>query len=227
MLGGRAGSAELRTWASRELNGYGPGDELPEWRVAAAAIRIDFTNVRAKVTGRQISPMMLPEFAHDKVKEEFEFRMGVGAMEALVDGTDGEIKFGIPGGQELLMLWNYQNQESFQDIHAIYWSVSKVAVRAILDRIRNSLTELVAEIRAGMPSDADVPSAELATQAVEIAVHGRGNRVIVNNAQVTQGDNVARAPDQEGVSWKRWAKIGAFVVGLATIIGVLVQLFGD
>ena len=29
VVGGRSGSAELREWAVRELQGYGPDDELP------------------------------------------------------------------------------------------------------------------------------------------------------------------------------------------------------
>jgi hypothetical protein len=30
VLGGRSGSVELRDWASRQLRGYGPDDELPD-----------------------------------------------------------------------------------------------------------------------------------------------------------------------------------------------------
>jgi hypothetical protein len=123
LLGGRAGSVELRTWASRELNGYGADDELPDWRITAAQICVDFNNLRYNVTGQAISPMELPDFARDSLKEEFAFRMGVSAMEDLLKGGD-TVKFGIPGGQELLMLINHQNQGTYQHIRSIYWTVS-------------------------------------------------------------------------------------------------------
>jgi hypothetical protein len=37
-IGGRYHSPELRDWASRELNGYGPDDELPDYRKYEAQI---------------------------------------------------------------------------------------------------------------------------------------------------------------------------------------------
>jgi hypothetical protein len=62
-LGGQTRSTELRDWASRELNGYKPQDELPEWRKVTAPLQIDgikgnFT-LRAKrsvVGNSRISP---------------------------------------------------------------------------------------------------------------------------------------------------------------------------
>lgn len=40
-LGGRAGSEELRSWASQELQGYQKRDDVPEYRIIAAPIVID------------------------------------------------------------------------------------------------------------------------------------------------------------------------------------------
>ena len=198
MLGGRAGSVELRAWASLELNGYGGDDELPDWRIVAASIEIDFVNMSAIVRGRAVSPMELPEFARDLIKEEYAFRMGVGALEALLDSAEPSVRLGIPMGQDLVTYWNHQVGSPYQQIQRIYWDISKVAVRAVIDRVRTTLAELVAEIRAGMPSDADVPSPELATQAVQIAVHGRGHRIVVNNAQATDNGVVNNAQASEG-----------------------------
>jgi hypothetical protein len=72
----------------------------------------------------------------------------------------------------MILLWNHQMKDDSQQVHAVYYVISTVAVSAILDRITTTLAGLVAEIRAGMPNDADVPSPELTTQEVEIVVHG-------------------------------------------------------
>jgi AbiTii/Helix-turn-helix domain of resolvase len=40
-LGGRAGSAALRDWASKELQGYGPDDGLPAYRVVPVMLKVD------------------------------------------------------------------------------------------------------------------------------------------------------------------------------------------
>lgn len=53
-LGGRAGSADLRDWATRELTGY-PGTEVPEYRKIVAPIVIDGIAGNMRITGQQIS----------------------------------------------------------------------------------------------------------------------------------------------------------------------------
>jgi hypothetical protein len=120
---------------------------------------------------------------------------------------------------------NYQNSNQFENIERLYWSISKTAIRAVLDRIRTTLVELVAEMRAGMPEDVDIPNAELASQAVNVTVHGKGHRVTVTTVQSgADGSGQAREPTEEGEArnWKRWAKIGGFIVGLATVIAPLI-----
>ena len=148
-------------------------------------------------------------------------------MEELLNGGD-TVKFGIPGVQDLLMLINHQNQGTYQNIRSIYWTVSTVAVGSILDRIMTTLAELVAEMRAGMPADGEVPSPELANQAVQIAVHGKGSRITLNNAQsstgtITQTTHHRRKTARHGSDG---VLIGGFIVGAATVIGVAVQIFG-
>jgi len=63
-LGGRAGSAELRDWAARELRGYGPEHELPPYRLIAAPLQLDGATMHGISKGQQLSPMQLPDFAH-------------------------------------------------------------------------------------------------------------------------------------------------------------------
>lgn len=50
-LGGRAGTADLRDWARRELDGYGGDDDLPDYRVVTVPILIDGSTFHAIITG--------------------------------------------------------------------------------------------------------------------------------------------------------------------------------
>jgi hypothetical protein len=70
-------------------------------------------------------------------------------------------------------------------ITALYWSLSAPAIEGVLDRIRTTLVELVAEMRAGMPEAAEVPSREVADHAVQVAVHGDQARVTVTAASAS------------------------------------------
>lgn len=51
-LGGRAGSADLRDWARRELDEYGADDDLPSYRVVSVPILIDGSNFHAIIRGQ-------------------------------------------------------------------------------------------------------------------------------------------------------------------------------
>jgi hypothetical protein len=63
-LGGIAGSTELRAWAGLELRGYLHSEvELPEYRKPSATLKVDAIKGNYQITGQQISPRFLPEFA--------------------------------------------------------------------------------------------------------------------------------------------------------------------
>jgi AbiTii len=220
-LGGQANSSGLRDWARRELNGYGPDDELPEWRKVPAPIQVDFLNTRFIVRGQQISTWDLPDFARDAYKEEVELRSGVGELEALLRQADnGIVRLGLPGGSELLTYINRTNNDTHQKIERIYWALSIAAIHSILERIRNSLADRVGELRHAMSDESTTTS-----QAVSapFSISGQRNRVTINSAQSNGGGTStigqSREPDSD---WMRWAKIiGGVIVGVATILGTI------
>jgi hypothetical protein len=89
-LGGRAGSAELRDWAARELKGYGPGDELPAYRRIVAPLQMDAGTMRGHIKGQSLSVMQLPDFAQDKISNDVTLFMGIGEIEQLVRNAGRE-----------------------------------------------------------------------------------------------------------------------------------------
>lgn len=74
-LGGRAGSPDLRDWARKELDGYGADDDLPDYRVVTVPILIDGSNFHAIITGQQLAPSDVPDFAREEISGELGLRM--------------------------------------------------------------------------------------------------------------------------------------------------------
>jgi hypothetical protein len=127
VLGGRSGSESLRDWATRELEGYhGAEEELPDYRVTRAPLRIDGISGNYKVTRQQFPPSALPDFARERISEELELRDGVGAIEALLGRSD--IKLMPPGASDLVRLMNAENASPYSHIESLYWDVSDAAV---------------------------------------------------------------------------------------------------
>jgi AbiTii len=226
VLGGRSGSEQLRDWATRELKGYQGDDDLPAYRVVAAPLRVDGVAGNYHVTRQAFPPSALPDFARDKIKDEVELRDGVGSIEALLQMD--EIKLSPPMASDLVRYMNAHNQQAYQHIESLYWQVSHAAIRGLLDQVRTSLTQLVAELRA-ISSDHAIPSAEAANQAVNVVVTGKRSQVHVATAQASGSHTVAKTSSQQpqiqdSPFWTRSRRIGAFVVGLATVAGAVVAI---
>jgi hypothetical protein len=208
-LGGEVGSTELREWAGLELRGY-LGVEVPEYRKPGAILQVDAIVGNMQITGQQISARELPESAQ-KLGEAVQLPHPVAEIEAMLDraSTDsGSIKLTIPMAQEVALLWNHESEDAFQHVNSIYFSVSAPALSGVLDRVRTTLVELVAEMRAGMPASAEAPSREVADHAVNVVVHGEGHSVNVTTAaasgsgthQVEAQSAMSEAPQVE-VAW--------------------------
>jgi hypothetical protein len=166
--------------------------------------------------------MDLPEFAQDDLKEEVDLRGGVGELEAMLRQADeGAVKLSPSGASLLVKYMNGTSNDPYRTVERIYWTVSTIAIHGVLDRIRTALTELVAEIRHGMPGDAATPSEALATQALNVAVHGKGNRVIVAQAGGEATSHAGQEPEPEPPHRKAWAWVVGFVALLAAIIAAL------
>lgn len=228
VLGGKSGSERLRDWATRELQGYYGEDNLPEYRVIVAPLMLDGIAGNFQVSRQQLPPSSLPDFVRERITERVELRDGVGSIEALAEQS--EIKLAPPKASDLARYMNAENDNPYQHIESIYWAVSPVAVRGVLDQIRTALTQLVAELRAGMSRDEEVPSAETANQAVNVVVTGKRSRVHVTSAQTQGLDAPATAtstpqepPDESGF-WTRSRRVGAFVVGASTVAAGVVAV---
>ena len=176
-LGAQTRNADLRDWASQELDGYRNVNDIPEYRTMYAPLLIDAVTFTHSIRGQQISATDLPDFAQEYISEKLRLAQGVGDLQALVRNTANAgktaIKMSPPGSAELLKLWNHQmHAATGQTIMALYWDVNTARIEGVLDQIRTTLVRLVSEMRAAMPDDASVPSNEQAAQAVNVVLHG-------------------------------------------------------
>lgn len=225
-LGAQARNADLRDWASQELDGYRNGG-VPEYRTIYAPLLIDAVTFTHQIRGQQISATDLPDFAQDAISEELRLTQGVGDLHALARNARSEgkafVKMSPPGSAELLKLWNHQRQGSGQGtIMALYWDVNVARIDGVLDQIRTTLVRLVSEMRAAMRDDSSVPSPEQAAHAVNVVLHGgKRNQVSVTTAQADNGAsaNIAAPDEQKESGWTKTQTIW-------TVIGVIVAIIG-
>lgn len=135
----------------------------------------------------------------------------------------GAVKLGLPKGQDVVRLMNHEMQRRGQgdQVIRIYWAVSPVALEGVMDQIRTRLVELVAEMRAEMPEEADVPTADVATNAVNVIL-GKRARATINTAQSAGDGSTASVTPPTQSKRSAWVTIGAFIVGLAGVVAAAV-----
>ncbi len=240
-LGGMTGSRRLREWATLELKGYGPGDELPPYRKTRGILFGDGVANGVRFQGQQVPLPLIPEMARAKLQGDVPLGYSLAELVELL-GADSEGERGVlwlapPGAEQLLALMNHtlaskdrtSGSSSLQlppsqVLERIYWQISKTVIAGILDVVRTTLVELIAEMRAGTPAGAHLPPSEVTEQAVSVAIYGSRNRVVV--AQARSGGSVAATaagasstgdaePETKSRRWMFWA------AGAATIIGAV------
>lgn len=226
ILGGRAGSRELREWATLELRGYGDVglEALPAYRKVPAVIQVDAVVGLTQVSHMSISADQLPEVARPYITNEAPFTQGIGEIETLAtrSGVDETVRLALPMERKLAQMMDASSpNRPHQQTNAVYWSVSRSAVSGHVDQVRTRLAELLGELRSAA-SPSDMPSAEQASNAVQIVVHGKGARVNVAHATTGAEATVGSTAHGEGPFWTLGRRIGAAVVGLATLAAAVI-----
>ena len=226
-LGGHSRSVELRKWASLELEGYNADDELPGYRTTNAPLCVDGVTRSAMFTGQQISTFDIPDFARETISEDVDLPYSIPELRDLVrtaERRDQPIKLGPPRGAELVSLMNQSGQYSAH-IVALYWQVSPVSLNNVIERVRTNLIALASEMRSGMESGQDVPSPELASQAVNVVVGGSGNRVTMKGvAQTVEQSPSDSKPTRRKLEVAAW--IAGIIGAIAGVILLSAHLFG-
>lgn len=230
-LGGHAGSAELREWASRELHGYiGHEKELPDYRRIRSPLLMDGIDGGFVVRGRMVSIIDLPEVAREDISDELELTHPIGKIEGMgrqAEARGGSLQMGPAAAAELAAMMTHEIRR--MQVERVYWSVSAADFRGVVDGVRTALTELVAEMRAGTGPGAQAPPAEVASQAVQIAVYGDKNRITLNAPIAGEGGTAIAltepAEAEQSGFWTTFRRIGAAIVGLATVAGAIAAIW--
>lgn len=217
-LGGHAQSADLRDWARRELEGYsGTTVDMPDYRRVAAPLLADGFSGRFAFTGKQLSVMDLPEFARSELTGGLVIDFGVAQLEK--HAKQSESARLQPSGLDLLAHFMNRSPEYSARIERIYYDVSPHVFDSIVDAVRTTLLSMVAELRGAGVRDGDVPSKEIADQAVQVVIYGaKRNSVTINSPRAVGAGAAALVQASESHAVPAWIRgpWGA-AVGVATI----------
>ncbi|OZE37273.1 MULTISPECIES: hypothetical protein [unclassified Rhodococcus (in: high G+C Gram-positive bacteria)] len=190
MLGASTGSDELRAWARAELHGYGDEDSLPGYRKAALPLYIDSIGGNMWARGQQISVLQVPRPCRDAFPDQVEFRQSVEELVEMANSSESSIPIMLSAFPAIAAFWSNE-LPMFQQIHRIYYHVSRSTLSGMVGVVRTTLVELVADITSGLPVD-ELPSKGRVDAAVSVNVFGGSQdsynvKVGTNSGVIGQG----------------------------------------
>lgn len=183
MLSSLTGSESLRSWAQAELRGYNDDVDLPEYRKLALPLYIDSQSGPTLVRGQQISVFAVPRETRSAFDGPVQFRQAIQELAELANSDDGSIAISRPGFAEVAALWTSQ-LGMFQQVDRIYHQVSRSAIAGMVDVVRTTLVELVADIAVGVPVH-ELPTRARVNAAVNVNVYGGSQ----DDNSITVGSN--------------------------------------
>jgi hypothetical protein len=202
-LGRSSSSSALRKWASLELAGYGPEDDLPEYRRINAPLCIDGQTLTHRFVGQEISSFNLPDFARDTITSEVNLPYSIPQLQDMARSArqkNQPITLAHPGAAHLVSYMNMSGDYK-GTIHRLYWQVSSVLITGVLDRVRVDLLTLVSEMQSGVDG-------EQADQSPDLGSEASKKRIATKSASKSPVRRVL-----EPLAW------------IATIIGTVVALW--
>lgn len=213
-LAGHAGSEELRSWAERELAGYPPDAELPEFRTIRGVMIGQGVMPGARFQHVTIPSDILPKELLDEGFLDLPIRWSIAQVQAAADtGKDVTV---MPHRSALLaQVVNSANQSAAQ-FEQVHFDCSSTAFLAISTAVKSKLLSLTAELRRFLPDNASLDHRKLsrAVENASVVVLGDHNTIATATA-------AAQATAQQSRWWQPlWVKItgGCGLVALGITI---------
>lgn len=165
MLGAQTGSQSLREWARFELNGYPDDVDAPAYRSIHAGMLMSSISGNTVVSRQPVSWYDFPDDVREVVPELLTLKGPLAEIEEMA--TREAFHYGTGPLSAAQMMLN-AILPPHQQITSLMYAVPGPTLRGIVDRIRTSLVELVADLTA------DTPLGELPSRAaVDAALSDR------------------------------------------------------
>ena len=105
----------------------------------------------------------------------------------------------------------------------LYWQVVPASIKGVVERVCTDIVGLVGEMRSGMARGQALPSPEVANQAVNVVVKGKGNRVVLKHVrQESEGSSPKESTGHRRL--KAVASLAGIVAAIATVVILSLQL---
>ena len=200
ILAQRLGNGDLKAWVVRELDGYGPDDELPDYRILAQALLLGdyFGSFGSQLRNVRIPITAIPEQFRDGIAGVRATQGIREIQEQIAHAKDGAIRISLP--PEVYGAIRNENVRDDMVLAAAAKIVNTSFLQGILDAVRNRILNFTLELESEAPNAGDpleglrVNKPERVQQIFNTEIRGnvgnvsQGGSGFEQVAHLTQGD---------------------------------------
>jgi hypothetical protein len=183
-------AAEIRQWAEHELNGYDADqDHLPAYRgPMPASAHARYAGPGGSSANTTLSSNNIPDWFQQFF--EVTLRQPLAELEVAAAADEDPV---IPWPGEAVVQWNRWEQDgtvpSIQYMNVLFAStvVSRMAVRGVIDRIRNSALTFALELQREFPNAGEIGGPTVADVEVQQVIHNITNNIHGDGVNIAIG----------------------------------------
>lgn len=150
VLASRLNHDELKNWVQKELDGYPPGDIVPDYRVKQCQSKGQFVGLAgAQLKNAPIPTQNLPQELQKEITK-VRFRESVSALQNLAETGDKD-SFGSPWPNELIQAYAGEFYDDMVLIEA-HQVIPRNAIVWVIETVRNRVLNFALEIEAADPT---------------------------------------------------------------------------
>ena len=206
-LGGDADSAEVREWATHELEGYPEGEPPPEYRQVPGQLLVSGPTPLAQFSVVSIPLEVLPE------PERSVYEQGVPLLHSISEivARAAESRVKVRPGTEARMLHAVNSaSEALTMFDDIYFRVTGPAFGTVVTAVRSHIVKRVAQLRESLPADkqsdsaAGKPVASEVTTGSVVNITGNHNQVAMGAGGDVQQDSTPEGRSDGDPTHRTW-----------------------
>jgi hypothetical protein len=167
VLASRLNHDELKSWVQKELDGYLPGEAVPDYRVKRCQSKGQFVGFAgSQLKNAPIPTQNLPQEFQEGITK-VRFRESISALQNLAQTGDKD-SFGSPWPTELIQAYAGEFYEGMVLVEA-HQVIPRNAIVSVIETVRNRVLNFALEIEAANPKAGEaLPAATYAVTSADV-----------------------------------------------------------
>jgi hypothetical protein len=146
VLASRLKSKTLYNWVNKELSGYEPDDEIPDYRVTGCVLVENILHGNMHMKNQVLATTGLPDFVIKHI-EKIEFNQPISVLERYIEENNNPLAYAIPAEIYGYLTENYEKMGNrYISVYSARKQVDLGVIQHAISEVRNKTLDLLLKL---------------------------------------------------------------------------------